>query len=85
MKIILGAAGLAVALTCASVTVRADRVSDVEGARANARAGGPTNAHDAELLRRWGATSGFGDWRSRWNRTRADRTRRQPTAGSRPE
>ncbi len=28
---------------------------EVEAARANARAGGPTNARDAELLERWRA------------------------------
>lgn len=31
----------------------ADNLSEVAGARANARAGGPTNAQDAELLRRY--------------------------------
>jgi hypothetical protein len=37
---------------------RADNIWDVENARANARAGGPTSAHDAELLGRWGCLSG---------------------------
>jgi hypothetical protein len=31
---------------------------ELEAARANARAGGPTNARDAELLERWGCLSG---------------------------
>lgn len=41
-------------------------VSEVESARANARAGGPTNARDAELLERYGALSGTvkRDWRT---------------------
>lgn len=36
----------------------ADSYWDVEAARANARAGGPTNARDAELLERYGCLSG---------------------------
>ena len=36
----------------------ADRPGEVEAARANARAGGPTNERDRELLEKWGATSG---------------------------
>ena len=32
--------------------------AEVVAARANARAGGPTNARDAELLERWGCLSG---------------------------
>jgi hypothetical protein len=35
----------------------ADSLSEVAGARANARAGGPTNDQDAELLRRYGGLS----------------------------
>lgn len=31
---------------------------EVEAARANARAGGPTNAYDADLLERYGCLSG---------------------------
>ena len=42
---------------------RADTIYEVEHARGNARAGGPTNAHDAELLNRWGATTGTPGWR----------------------
>jgi len=32
--------------------------AELEAARANARAGGPLNARDAELLQRYGCTSG---------------------------
>ncbi len=32
--------------------------AELVNARANARAGGPTNAHDAELLERYGCLSG---------------------------
>lgn len=49
-------AAAAILLAGASAA-QAEYPSDVEGARMNARAGGPTNAHDAELLKRWGATS----------------------------
>jgi hypothetical protein len=38
--------------------VLADTYWDVEAARANARAGGPTNAYDADLLARYGCLSG---------------------------
>lgn len=37
---------------------RADSIWEVENARANARAGGPVSAYDAELLDRWGCLSG---------------------------
>ena len=36
----------------------ANRISEVVGARANARAGGPVSEHDAWLLDRYGALSG---------------------------
>lgn len=36
--------------------------AELEAARANARAGGPTNARDAELLNRYGCTSGTRSW-----------------------
>lgn len=39
----------------------ADTIFEVESARANARAGGPTNEHDRELLDRWGRLSGTPD------------------------
>jgi hypothetical protein len=40
------------------VSARADNIWEVENARANARAGGPVSAYDAELLDRWGCLSG---------------------------
>lgn len=53
----LGAvAGLA--LLAATAPASADSYWEVEAARANARAGGPTNARDAELLDRYGCLSG---------------------------
>lgn len=56
-------AGLAALSAAAFVTVAPSIVAaqtywDVEAARANARAGGPTNAYDADLLRRYGCLSG---------------------------
>lgn len=65
----------------ASLPARADSYWEVEAARANARAGGPTNARDAELLDRYGCLSGTRSafcearerrhsWRSRSRRTR---------------
>jgi len=41
-----------------SVSVRADSMWALESARANARAGGPISAYDAELLEHWGCLSG---------------------------
>ena len=53
------AAFAAVALAVGVPTsVAADSYWEVEAARANARAGGPTNARDAELLERYGCLSG---------------------------
>ncbi|MBX9683941.1 MAG: hypothetical protein K2X41_09150 [Hyphomicrobium sp.] len=43
----------------------ADSIYEVEGARANARAGGPISEHDAYLLGLYGATSGTPEWRHR--------------------
>lgn len=51
----LATAGL---IAAAPTTVAADSYWEVEAARANARAGGPTNARDAELLERYGCLSG---------------------------
>lgn len=51
---ILGVAGV---VTFAPSTFAATKV-DVEQARAAARAGGPINAADAEILRRYGCESG---------------------------
>jgi len=57
-RVRLAAAGLGVLIALGPAAVRADSIWEVEQARANARAGGPTNAHDAELLDRWGCLSG---------------------------
>jgi hypothetical protein len=38
---------------------------ELEAARANARAGGPVSERDAELLRRYGCTSGTKSWACR--------------------
>ena len=54
----LAAAGLSVLVALGPAAVRADTIWDVENARANARAGGPVSAFDAELLDRWGCLSG---------------------------
>ena len=54
-KMMLLAAGVTM---LAPATVQADSFWEVESARANARAGGPTNARDAELLKRYGCLSG---------------------------
>ncbi len=51
----LGVVALAVPMPTG---VAADSYWEVEAARANARAGGPTNARDAELLQRYGCLSG---------------------------
>ncbi len=57
-RVRLAAAGLGVLIALGPAGVRADTIWEVEHARANARAGGPTNAYDAELLDRWGCLSG---------------------------
>lgn len=67
--IILGAAG-------SSVEVQATDVKEVVAARANARAGGPTNAHDAWLLERYGALSGTPGY-SRYYKYKKRKYRRQ--------
>jgi hypothetical protein len=58
---------LAAALLASTSPSRAEILSEVESARANARAGGPTSERDAELLGWYGPTSTPGDrrWRSR--------------------
>ena len=54
----LAALGFAALAVAAPTAVWADSYWEVEAARANARAGGPTNARDAELLDRYGCLSG---------------------------
>ena len=57
-KMTWAALGLAAMALTAPTAVSADSYWEVEAARANARAGGPTNARDAELLGRYGCLSG---------------------------
>lgn len=58
----------------------ADRPGEVEAARANARAGGPTNERDRELLQRYGALSGTPGYdRSGLRRLHHDRHPRHDT------
>ena len=52
------AAALAALSLFAAPTVFANDLTDTVRARGNARAGGPTNAHDAWILDRYGALSG---------------------------
>ena len=54
--LILAAVG--VGTLAASTEVRAQGWWEVEHARMNALAGGPTNAYDADLLQRYGCYSG---------------------------
>jgi opacity protein-like surface antigen len=58
MKTLLSCGLAVLVLSAAALPARAQTYMDVEAARANARAGGPTNAYDAELLNRYGALSG---------------------------
>jgi len=57
-KVVAAAIGFGLLAGIAPVDARADNMWDVQNARANARAGGPVSAHDAELLDRWGCLSG---------------------------
>lgn len=52
------AIGAGVLAVLAASGASADNAWEVENARANARAGGPISAYDAELLDRWGCLSG---------------------------
>ena len=54
----VGVAAIALAALTGLGPARADNIWEVENARANARAGGPVSAYDAELLDRWGCLSG---------------------------
>lgn len=54
----VGLAGVSLLLALGTTPAAADTYFEVEAARANARAGGPTNARDAELLERYGCLSG---------------------------
>jgi len=81
----LAAVGFSVLAALAPAPGRADNLWDVAHARANARAGGPISAYDAELLDRWGCLSGTKSAfcqrirhgaRRGWDRKRRRRARR---------
>jgi hypothetical protein len=57
-RVRMAAIGLGMLAAFGSAPARADLLWDVEGARANARAGRPVSAGDAELLEHWGCLSG---------------------------
>ena len=82
ISVVIASATLAVLLITATPSAFAQRPSEVEGARANARAGGPTNARDAELLDRYGALSGTvkRDWRTGRELDRSERFERRHRA-----
>lgn len=61
----IGAALLALGATPAF----AETLFEVEHARGIARSGGPVSEHDAEILNRWGATTGSRGWRQRRGET----------------
>lgn len=48
---------------------------ELEHARANARAGGPISDYDAELLERWGNSTGGPDWRKQYYASKKYRDR----------
>jgi hypothetical protein len=56
--IALGLLGVGALVAGAPIEANADSYWEVEHARANARAGGPISARDAELLERYGCLSG---------------------------
>ena len=59
-RLIVAVVGLGLIMLAAAGPASAGggELQETVAARANARAGGPTNARDAELLRRWGCLSG---------------------------
>ncbi len=61
----------------------ADNFFELEHARANARAGGPVSERDAELLDRYGALSGTGNWRARAPAPYNDRSEVPPARAER--
>lgn len=56
--------------------VQANRISEVVGARANARSGGPLSEHDVWLLERYGALSGTPGYSNGYKRKYKTRRRR---------
>ena len=54
----VSAIGLVSLVAAGPASAGGGELQETVGARAAARAGGPTNARDAELLKRWGCLSG---------------------------
>ena len=54
----VSAIGLVSLVAAGPASAGGGEVQETVAARANARAGGPTNVRDAELLERWGCLSG---------------------------
>lgn len=50
--------GVSALVALGAAPAAADTIFEVENARAKARSGYPLSAHDAELLNRWGDTTG---------------------------
>ena len=57
-RLIAAALALGALTSLGPAAARANSYMAVENARANARAGGPTNRYDAQLLERYGCLSG---------------------------
>ena len=57
-RLTLAAGGLLLAASGPAIAHGLGAAGDLEHARANARAGGPINEYDAELLERYGCESG---------------------------
>ena len=65
-KMIVAAVALAALIPLGPATAGGlAEAGELEHARANARAGGPISERDAELLERWGCTSGTDSWACR--------------------
>ena len=54
----LVAVGFSMLVALGPASVHAQTIFEVENARANARAGGPTSQNQADILKRWGCESG---------------------------
>lgn len=73
-RVILAAlvAAASVSYSVVPASAGATAAFELEHARANARAGGPISEYDAELLERWGNSTGGPDWRRQYyNQRRA--------------
>ena len=71
MKWMHGCAWIFIALSMLGATAvqASGELAEVVSARANARAGGPTNPHDDWLLERYGALSGTPGYYRRYGRS----------------